>query len=123
MQTIAGTALTTSYVTYVLSMQDIQLTAGTSYFLEISRSTGQSGSNYYQFDSSATTLAGYYYSTNNTSTRTDSTGNMFFSIQYAYNYTTGRVRGSDTRYETTNKSIGKILDSGAAGDTVLVALE
>ena len=121
-QTIAGSALTTSYVTRLIDMQDVELTPDTPYFLEISRTGAQNSSNYYFFDSAAALFPGHGYSTNDSAVRTDSTSNLVFSLQYAYSYDVDKVRLADARYLATHQAIGKLLLSGSAGDTRLIAL-
>jgi hypothetical protein len=122
-QVIAWWSLTTSYVEQEIDLQDVQLTEGSVYFLEFSRSWGQDAWNYYQFEYWAADDAAWYgLSTYNWAARSDSTSDLHFRMQYWYTFTAWKVRLTDVRYNSTNVCNGVITASWSADDSVNATL-
>jgi len=117
-QIISWSTITTSYIKYNIDWQDVSVIAWTTYFLEISRSWVLDASNYYQIEQAgADIIANYWLSEYNWTTRTDSTNDIYFYVQYWKNTETNKVYLSDIRYEYTNKSDWIVIQTWLAWES------
>ncbi len=117
-----STLSTTRPLQFTVDLQDLELPTSTAYFLDISRSGAQNALNYFVFQVSSVTTAGYSYDSFNGAVWTPVAANLCFTQQYGFDFTVDQAWLTDARYSTTSKVDGIVIASGVAGQTVNVSI-